>query len=68
MQTGWMKWREGKGVLCDKRVPLKVKGKLYATVVRPALTYASVLGVKERAGEEIASGGDGYAKDDDGDN
>src|SRR5215469_6390360 len=36
-----MKWREGKGVKYDKRVPLKVKGKFYATVVRPAMTYAS---------------------------
>ena len=27
-----------KGVLCDKRAPLKVKGKFYATVVRPAMT------------------------------
>ena len=33
VQTGWMKWREGKGVLCDKRVPLKVKGRFYAIVV-----------------------------------
>src|SRR5215469_6558548 len=31
----------GKGVLCDKKVPLKVKGKFYATVVRPSMTYAS---------------------------
>src|SRR5215469_4018623 len=38
---GWMKWREGKRVLCDNRVPLKVKGKFYATVVRPSMTYAS---------------------------
>src|SRR5215469_4931404 len=41
VQTGWMKSREGKGVLCNKRVPLKVKGKFYATVVRPAMTYVS---------------------------
>ena len=63
-----MKWREGKGVLCDKRVPLKVKGKFYATVVRPSMTYTSVLGVKERSGEQSASGEDAYTKDDDGDN
>lgn len=24
----WMKWRVVTGVLCDKKVPLKVKGKI----------------------------------------
>jgi len=41
MQAGWRKWREAKGVLCDKKVPLKLKGKVYATVVRPVMTYGS---------------------------
>src|SRR5215469_2254617 len=41
VQAEWMKCREGKGMLCDKRVPLKVKGKFYATVVRLAMTYVS---------------------------
>jgi hypothetical protein len=27
------------GVLCDPRVPLKLKGKFYRTVIRPAMLY-----------------------------
>ena len=41
VQAGWWKWREASGVLCDRRVPLRLKGKYYSTVVRPAMTYSS---------------------------
>ena len=41
VQAGWCKWREASGILCDKRVPLKLKGKYYSTVVRPAMIYSS---------------------------
>ena len=39
--VGWMKWRENSSVFCDKKMPRKLKDNLYATVVRPALLYAS---------------------------
>ncbi|KAM3386548.1 hypothetical protein ACQJBY_009864 [Aegilops geniculata] len=39
IKAGWMKWRQASGILCDKRVPQKLKGKFYRTVVRPAMLY-----------------------------
>ena len=29
------------GILCDKRLPLYIKGKIYKVVVRPALLYVT---------------------------
>ncbi|KAM3305906.1 hypothetical protein P3S67_012775 [Capsicum chacoense] len=37
--AGWMKWRLASGVLCDKKVPLKLKGKYYRAAVRPTMLY-----------------------------
>ena len=41
IQVGWMKWRAATGVLCDKRFPLRLKGKFYRTAIRPAMLYGS---------------------------
>lgn len=41
IQAGWMKWRKASSVLCDKKVPLKLKGKFYRTAVRPAMMYGT---------------------------
>ena len=38
VQAGPCKWREANGILCDKRMPMKLKGKYYCTVVRPVMT------------------------------
>jgi len=41
IQAGWLKWRRASCVLCDKKVPLKLKGKFYRTAVRPAMLYGT---------------------------
>ena len=35
----WSKWRELGGVICDKKVPTKLKVLIYQTVIRPTLLY-----------------------------
>ena len=41
VSVGWMKWKENFGTFCDKKMPPKLKGKLFTTVVRSALLYGS---------------------------
>ena len=41
IQVGWLKWRNVLGLLCDRKVSLKLKGKFYRTVIRPAMLYGS---------------------------
>ena len=41
IKAGWMKWRQASGILWDKRVPQKLKGKFYRTAVRPAMLYGA---------------------------
>ena len=39
--AGWRNWKKCSGVLCDRRVPVKLKGKVYKTVIRPAMLYGA---------------------------
>jgi hypothetical protein len=39
IKVGWLKWRQASGVLCDPRVPLKLKGKFYRTAIRSDMLY-----------------------------
>jgi hypothetical protein len=41
IKAGWLKWRQASGVLSDPRVPLKLKGKFYRTVIRPVMLYGA---------------------------
>ena len=39
IQAGWMIWKKVSGVLCDRKLSARVKGKMYKSVVRPAMLY-----------------------------
>jgi len=41
IQSGWQAWRRFSGVLCDKKISARLKGKVYKTAVRPAILYGS---------------------------
>ena len=41
INVAWSRWRDLSGVIYDKKVPVKLKSKLYKRVVRPAMVYGS---------------------------
>ena len=44
IKTGWTKWRNASGVLCDRHIPLRLIEKFCKTPIRPYMLYATVLG------------------------
>ena len=51
IQTGWQNWKRVSGILCDRRISLRVKGKVYKTVVRPAMMYGAETWTVKKAQE-----------------
>ena len=41
VSAAWGKWRDLSGVISDKKMPRKLKIKLYMTVIRPVLLYGA---------------------------
>ena len=39
--AAWNKWKEVRGVVGDRKMPRKLKVKIYETVIRPVLTYGA---------------------------
>lgn len=57
IQAGWNGWRRVSGVICDRKIAPRVKGRMYKSVVRPAMLYgleAVALTKKQEAELEVA--------------
>ncbi len=35
--VGWVKWRSTSRILCNRRIPIKLKGQCYKIAIRPAM-------------------------------
>ena len=54
VHTEWNRWRRVSGVICDRRLPARVKGKVYSSVVRPAMVYGlDTVAVAKKQVEEM---------------
>ena len=54
VQAGWNGWRRVLKVICDKRLPARVKEKVYSSMVRPAMVYGlETVTVTKKQVEEI---------------
>ena len=50
----WNGWRKVSGIICGRRLPAKVKGKVYSSVVRPAMVYElETVAVTKKRVEEV---------------
>ncbi|KAK3532846.1 hypothetical protein QTP70_000262 [Hemibagrus guttatus] len=54
VQAGWNEWRKVSGVLCDQKISARIKGKVYRTVVRPAMLYGlETVSLRKRQESEL---------------
>jgi len=49
----WRKWKEVTGIVLDKKIPLKLKIKVYKTVLRPVLLYGAETWALRRKEENL---------------
>ncbi|KAK3524375.1 hypothetical protein QTP70_028018, partial [Hemibagrus guttatus] len=54
VQAGWNGWRKVWGVLCDRKISARIKGKVYRTVVRVAMLYGlETVSLRKRQESEL---------------
>ena len=63
-QSGWKNWKRISGILCDRRISFRVKGKIYKRVVRLAMVYSAETWAMKKAHvrEEVGCGGNEEVK------
>ena len=52
IQSGGKNWKRVSGILCDRRIRLRVNGKVYKTIVRPAMMYDAKTWAVKKAQEK----------------
>ena len=53
VSAAWRNWKRCSEVLCDRRMPVKLKGNVYKNVVRPALFYGAETSVGFLPGRKV---------------
>ncbi|KAK3562743.1 hypothetical protein QTP86_006522, partial [Hemibagrus guttatus] len=54
VQAGWNGWRKVSGVLCERKISARIKGKVYRTVVRVAMLYGlETVSLRKRQESEL---------------
>ena len=52
----WIKWKEASGVMCDRKMPVELRDKVFKTNIRPAMTYGpECWAVKKKHENELNS-------------
>ncbi len=53
IKIAWQKWRELTCVLCDNKMPIQIKGKVYKSMIRPVMMYGAEAWTLTRKEEEL---------------
>ncbi|KAK3522406.1 hypothetical protein QTP86_009978 [Hemibagrus guttatus] len=54
VHAGWNGWRKVSGVLCDRKISARIKGKVYRTMVRPAMLHGlETVSLRKRQESEL---------------
>ena len=51
--AAWQKWKDLAGVVCDRKMPVWIKGKVYKTMIRPVMIYGAEAWTLRKKEEEL---------------
>jgi hypothetical protein len=53
IKSAWQKWRDLTGVICDPKITVALKGKIYKTMIRPVMMYRAEAWTLRRKEEKL---------------